>query len=55
MKRRGESEQPCLSPLSQLKVLVASPLIKMAKDAEEIQAIIQFVKEEPKPHWIRIR
>ena len=40
---KGERMQPCLKPLELLKKYVGEPLIKTAKLAEEMQAIIQLI------------
>ena len=40
---KGERRQPCLQPLELSKKDVGEPLIKTAKLAEEMQAIIQLI------------
>ena len=40
---KGERRKPCLQPLELLKKDVGEPLIKTAKLAEEMQAIIQLI------------
>jgi hypothetical protein len=48
-KRYGESGHPCLRPLSLLKKLVGSPLIRTAILALVTQERVQVIKESPKP------
>jgi hypothetical protein len=52
-KRRGERGHPCLSPLSEEKKGEVAPLIRTAKETEEIQAIIHLMKGTSNPKCVR--
>jgi hypothetical protein len=51
MNMRGDSGKPYLKALSLWKNTVDSPLIKMAKVAEDTHPMIQLVVGIPKPPW----
>jgi len=52
IKISGDKGHPCLTPHSIVKKEEATPLISIEKDTKVKQAIIQFVKDTPKPRRI---
>jgi len=52
-QRSGDDGKTCLTPISAVKKEEAAPLIKIEKDTEVKQDIVQFVKAIPKSRCIR--
>lgn len=54
-KSRGESGQPCLIPLSDLKKGEAEPFMSIEKETVVMQCIIHLMKGTGKPKCVKRR
>jgi len=52
-KSKGERGQPWRKPFSEMKKGEANPFIRIAKETEEMHAMIHLMKGTLNPRWVR--